>query len=59
MGYLQISCVLLHSGKFAGLKEITLGILFRSWKKSIRFVAFVRKVAPLVETLKVEDVTQF
>ncbi|XP_004955440.1 uncharacterized protein LOC101784635 [Setaria italica] len=49
---LQISCVLLHSGKFAGLKEITLGILFRSWKKSIRFVAFVRKVAPLVETLK-------
>ncbi|CAL5076899.1 unnamed protein product, partial [Urochloa decumbens] len=47
---LQVSCVLLHTGKFAGLKEIALGVV-TSWKKSIRFVDLVLKAAPLVETL--------
>ncbi|OEL38584.1 hypothetical protein BAE44_0000397 [Dichanthelium oligosanthes] len=50
---LQVSRVLQHSEKFAGLKEMTLCIL-TYWKRRIRFVALVLKAAPLVETLKLK-----
>ncbi|RCV09450.1 hypothetical protein SETIT_2G029700v2 [Setaria italica] len=47
---LQVSRVLQHSKRFAGLKNIVLCLL-TSWKTSIRSVAYLLKDAPLVETL--------
>ncbi|KAL6880244.1 hypothetical protein ACP4OV_011809 [Aristida adscensionis] len=49
----QISRLLQYSETFANLKEVTLCIL-TSWKKSIRFVAYLFKAATLVETLALE-----
>jgi hypothetical protein len=53
-GYLQVSRILQHSGRFAVLKEITLCITRQPWKKSIRIVALVLQAAPLVETLNLK-----